>query len=269
MAEDERLRGEQRPIEDEPPPYEEKFRRYLLGLCHPEESADVERGIFEEEHPILDVIEDELVEDYITGELSESERSHFEERFLFSQKRVEKIRLSAMLLGRPDVAESLQRRVQNLRQKLAVRAVLKGALQDLSEGGLQFQSFDESYVESVHAGDVHTAEHFVAYFTKLIQIKLRSRLKSPQAMEDVRQETFARVFAALHGGKIRHPDRLGAFVNSICNNVLLEHYRASSRSSSPQGETSHSVPGAVFGDLQPASGGRRKDPRDSREALGT
>jgi RNA polymerase sigma-70 factor, ECF subfamily len=95
---------------------------------------------------------------------------------------------------------------------------------------LQLQSFDESYVERLRTGDFRTQEHFVAYFSELIQLKLRSRLHSPQAIEDVRQETFTRVFAALHGGKIRQPDRLGAFVNSMCNNVLLEQYRASSRS---------------------------------------
>jgi RNA polymerase sigma-70 factor, ECF subfamily len=97
---------------------------------------------------------------------------------------------------------------------------------------LQLQSFDEAYVERLQAGDFRTQEHFVAYFSELIQLKLRSRLNSPQAIEDVRQETFSRVFAALRGGKIRHPERLGAFVNSMCNNVLLEHYRASSRDDS-------------------------------------
>jgi RNA polymerase sigma-70 factor, ECF subfamily len=97
---------------------------------------------------------------------------------------------------------------------------------------LQLQSFDESYVERLQAGDFRTQEHFVAYFSELIQLKLRSRLHSPQAIEDVRQETFTRVFAALRDGKIRQPDRLGSFVNSMCNNVLLEHYRASSRDDS-------------------------------------
>jgi len=28
---------------------------------------------------------------------------------------------------------------------------------------------------------------------------------------------------------LREPDRLGAFVNSVCNNVLLEHYRSKSK----------------------------------------
>ena len=97
---------------------------------------------------------------------------------------------------------------------------------------LQFQSFDASYVERLRAGDFRTQDHFVAYFTELIQIKLRSRLKSAQAIEDVRQETFARFFTALRAGKILQPERLGSFVNSICNNVLLEHYRSGGRTDS-------------------------------------
>ena len=82
----------------------------------------------------------------------------------------------------------------------------------------------------------------MAYFSELIQLKLRSRLHSPQAIEDVRQETFTRVFAALRGGTIRQPERLGAFVNSMCNNVLLEHYRASSRDSSLEDEEQQDFP---------------------------
>ena len=107
---------------------------------------------------------------------------------------------------------------------------------------MQLQSFDEAYVERLHAGDFRTQEHFVAYFSELIQLKLRSRLHMPQAIEDVRQETFARVFASLRSGKIRQPDRLGAFVNSMCNNVLLEHYRSSSRDSSIEDEEQQDFP---------------------------
>lgn len=109
---------------------------------------------------------------------------------------------------------------------------------------MQLQSFDESYVERLQAGDFRTQEHFVAYFSELIQLKLRSRLNSPQAIEDVRQETFTRVFAALGDGKLRQPDRLGAFVNSMCNNVLLEHYRSSSRDDSLDDEEQPEIPAA-------------------------
>jgi RNA polymerase sigma-70 factor (ECF subfamily) len=94
---------------------------------------------------------------------------------------------------------------------------------------LQFQSFDEAYVERLRAGDFRTQEHFGAYFSALIHVKLRSRLQSREAIEDVRQETFARFFKALHERKILHPERLGAYVNSMCNHVLSEHYRSGSR----------------------------------------
>jgi RNA polymerase sigma-70 factor (ECF subfamily) len=107
---------------------------------------------------------------------------------------------------------------------------------------LQFQSFDEAYVERLRGGEFRTQEHFVAYFSELLQLKLRSRLHSPQAIEDVRQETFTRVLTALRTGKIRQPERLGAFVNSMCNNVLLEYYRASQRDSSLEDEEEQDFP---------------------------
>ena len=94
---------------------------------------------------------------------------------------------------------------------------------------LQFHSFDEAYVERLRAGDFRTQEQFRVYFTTLIQVKLRSRLSSREALEDVRQETFARFYVALRAGKIIYPERLGSFVNSICNHVLLEHYRGAVR----------------------------------------
>ena len=98
---------------------------------------------------------------------------------------------------------------------------------------MRFESFDESYLDRLRSGDFRTQEHFVAYFSELIHLKLRSRIRTPQAIEDVRQETFARVFTALRSSNaIRQPERLGAFVNSTCNNVLLEHYRSSSKFSS-------------------------------------
>jgi RNA polymerase sigma-70 factor (ECF subfamily) len=98
---------------------------------------------------------------------------------------------------------------------------------------LQLQAFDADYLEALRAGDPGVQEHFVCYFTELLQLKLRSRLRSPQAIEDVRQETFARVFATIRKKDgLRQPERLGPFVNTVCNNVLLEHYRQAGRNDS-------------------------------------
>jgi len=102
----------------------------------------------------------------------------------------------------------------------------------LAESALQFYSFDAKYVSNLCAGDPPTQEHFVVYFSELLQLKLRSRLNSPHAIEDVRQETFARVFSVLRKDGLRQPERLGAFVNTVCSHVLSEHYRSSSGSES-------------------------------------
>jgi RNA polymerase sigma-70 factor (ECF subfamily) len=98
------------------------------------------------------------------------------------------------------------------------------------EQGFEFFAFDASYVEKLRAGDAQVEGHFVNYFSELIRLKLRARLHSKEAIEDVRQETFMRVLTLLRGkGGLRQPDRLGPFVNSVCNHVLFEHYRSQKR----------------------------------------
>jgi RNA polymerase sigma-70 factor (ECF subfamily) len=95
---------------------------------------------------------------------------------------------------------------------------------------VDFQTFDGAYVERLRAGDRDTEAHFVAYFGELIVLKLRSRLSSRQALDDVKQETFARCLQLLRSeGGLRNAERLGPLVNSICNHVLSEHFRATSR----------------------------------------
>jgi RNA polymerase sigma-70 factor (ECF subfamily) len=94
---------------------------------------------------------------------------------------------------------------------------------------VDFISFDAGYVKRLAAGDASAEEHFNQYFGELIFIKLRARQYSRQTIDDIRQETFLRVFQALRRDGIRQPERIGAFVNSICNNVVMEFGRAGSR----------------------------------------
>jgi RNA polymerase sigma-70 factor (ECF subfamily) len=162
--------------------------------------------------------------------------------------------LAHSVLAPHDAAQSqsgrAHTRVHSRAAKAAPRPAQAGALVYLrspgyTERALQFRDFDAGYVANLRAGDLRTQEHFVAYFTELLHLKLRSRLQSPQAIEDVRQETFARVLDALRKeGALRHPERLGAFVNTVCNNVLFEHYRASSRSQSLDEEGQPELPAA-------------------------
>jgi RNA polymerase sigma-70 factor (ECF subfamily) len=87
--------------------------------------------------------------------------------------------------------------------------------------------FDDDYVRRLRDGDRETAEHFYAYFRDLLYAKLRRRLRSTQAIDEVRQEVFTRVLERLD--KLQDARKLGAFVNSTCHNVLMEFYRQDSR----------------------------------------
>jgi RNA polymerase sigma-70 factor, ECF subfamily len=111
---------------------------------------------------------------------------------------------------------------------------------------VDFFVFDKSYVERLRAGDRSTEDHFVTYFEQLLRIKLRARTLTSDKVEDLRQETFIRVIAAVRReGGLRQPERFGAFVNSICNNVLLEHYRSSAKNQ-PLDEVHFEIPDKVL-----------------------
>jgi len=89
--------------------------------------------------------------------------------------------------------------------------------------------FDEGYVRRLAEGDRQVEEHFTCYFGDLLTIKLRARVRLQSMIEDVRQETFRRVLQVLRQGGLEHPERLGAFVNSVCNHVLSEAFRKEAR----------------------------------------
>src|SRR6202008_1838581 len=76
---------------------------------------------------------------------------------------------------------------------------------------LEFFPFDAGYVRRLTEGDAETERHFVCYFSPLLLIKLRQRLRSHEQLEDLRQEVFLRVFRSLRQGTGLHcPERLGA-----------------------------------------------------------
>jgi RNA polymerase sigma-70 factor, ECF subfamily len=101
----------------------------------------------------------------------------------------------------------------------------------------QFFQFDAAYVSRLREGDPSTEEHFTGYFDPLLRIMLRTRFIPPDRIDDLVQDTFIRVIAALRKEDgVRQPERFGAFVNSIAKNVLYEFYR-SGRRTEPLEET--------------------------------
>ncbi len=111
---------------------------------------------------------------------------------------------------------------------------------------MEFFDFDGEYLKRLREGDPSTEQHFVAYFGQLLRIKLRSRKLPPDKVEDLSQETFIRVIANLRkDGGVRHPERFGAFVNSICNYVLQEHYRSCAKDQ-PMPEANMDIPDKIL-----------------------
>jgi RNA polymerase sigma-70 factor, ECF subfamily len=107
------------------------------------------------------------------------------------------------------------------------------------------QNFDANYLRALVDGNTGTERNFVAYFGELLSIKLRARRLSAHVIDDITQETFLRVLSALRRkGGIQTPEALGSFVNSVCNNVLLETYRAHSRTGEAPEDRASGTPSA-------------------------
>lgn len=94
---------------------------------------------------------------------------------------------------------------------------------------MERRNFDQSYVDKLIAGDPDTEVHFFRYFGELIGIKMRARIREASLIDDIRQETFLRVIRAIRERGIKHPERIGAFINTVCSNVMLEMLRAGRR----------------------------------------
>jgi RNA polymerase sigma-70 factor, ECF subfamily len=90
--------------------------------------------------------------------------------------------------------------------------------------------FDQSYLAALKSRDPAAEEHLVSTFRKLLWLKLRARLHSPELIEDACQEALLRVFTYFRSGKtLEFPERLPSFVLAVANNVALELLRAERR----------------------------------------
>ena len=97
----------------------------------------------------------------------------------------------------------------------------------LTGATLDYPAFDADYLTRLKDGDHETERHFTSYFSNAIWLKLRNRVRVRHLIDEIRQETFARVLTYLRSGKpIQHPERFGGFVLAVCNNVMLEVLRA-------------------------------------------
>jgi RNA polymerase sigma-70 factor (ECF subfamily) len=107
-------------------------------------------------------------------------------------------------------------------------------------------TFDAAYVQRLVASDPETERHFHDYFGELLTAKLRRRLRSAALVEDVKQETFLRALTKLRKQQgLDVPGSLGAFVNSMCDYILLETYRSEEKRRHEPIDEERDAPAAV------------------------
>ena len=94
---------------------------------------------------------------------------------------------------------------------------------------MEFFTFDDDYVRRLREGDRWTEEHFRSYFSELLFIKLRHRVRTIDEIDDLLQEVLLRVFRTIREDGLRDGRSLGAFVNAVCENLLRERYRPRQR----------------------------------------
>lgn len=104
----------------------------------------------------------------------------------------------------------------------------------LTRTPVDFYSFDEEYLRRLGARDPATEAHFVSYFSERLRITLRARGVDSHTIEDVRQETFCRVWVAVQSGSVLNPQGFGSYVHSVCKNVLSESRRVDIRNQHDQ-----------------------------------
>ncbi len=105
------------------------------------------------------------------------------------------------------------------------RKLSNGAEVYCFEKPVDLYSFDEEYLRRLGARDPATEAHFIAYFSERLKLTLRARGVDSPTIDDIRQETFCRVWLALQSGSIHNPKGFGSYVYSVCKNVLSENRR--------------------------------------------
>jgi hypothetical protein len=86
---------------------EKLIARYLLGELPEEQQVEIEDRAFSDKQYLASIttVENDLIDEYVRHELSETERRRFEERFLGSAERRKRVEFAKTLAGLAPIAE--------------------------------------------------------------------------------------------------------------------------------------------------------------------
>lgn len=86
-------------------------------------------------------------------------------------------------------------------------------------------NYDAGFVTRLKQRDPDTCTYLVSSLTPVLDARLRYRMRDRGAIEDIRNETFYRVFCLVDGGRVRQPEQFGSFVRGVCDRVAQESFR--------------------------------------------
>ena len=85
--------------------------------------------------------------------------------------------------------------------------------------------FDASFLTKLKQRDPDACAFLVSALTPGLEARLRHRVRDHAAIEDIRNETFYRVFCLVDRGRVREPEHFPAFVRGVCDRVAHETCR--------------------------------------------
>ena len=84
-------------------------------------------------------------------------------------------------------------------------------------------------VEQILAGAPGAQQRLVDRYWRSLLFLLNRRSDDPQLANDIAQDTFITVLGNIREGKLDDPQKLGAYIRSIGNFLLIAHFRKQSR----------------------------------------
>ncbi|MGC9949792.1 MAG: sigma-70 family RNA polymerase sigma factor [Bryobacteraceae bacterium] len=86
-------------------------------------------------------------------------------------------------------------------------------------------NFDSEFLTRLKQRDPDTCTFLVSSLSPVLEARLRYKLRDHGAIEDIRNETFYRVFCLVDGGRVREPEHFGWLVRGVCDRVAQESRR--------------------------------------------
>jgi len=86
-------------------------------------------------------------------------------------------------------------------------------------------NFNAGFVTRLKQRDPDTCTFLVSSLTPVLEARLRFKVRDHGVIEDIRNETFYRVFCLVDGGRVREPEQFGSFVRGVCDRVAQESRR--------------------------------------------